>query len=50
MIRIIKQLFCKHEYEWCRKIEPFYNLSGERVYYVCKKCGKVKDERFIRYE
>lgn len=38
MFKKIRQLFCKHDYEyesdapWCRV----------RAIYVCKKCGKVK--------
>lgn len=46
----LKQLLCKHDYCWCRKIEPFHNLSGETQYLVFQKCGKVKDTRFIRNE
>lgn len=44
-----KQLFCKHECEWCRKLEKFSCISGERQYYICKKCGKITDSRFIEY-
>lgn len=46
----IKQLLCRHEYHWCRKVELFCNLSGETQYLVCEKCGKIKDTRFIRNE
>ena len=45
--KLIKQLFCKHDYQWCRKIESFSGLNGERVYLVCQKCGKVKDSMFL---
>lgn len=48
-----KQLFCKHEYEWCRKVAPagkilFQNIDGETHYLVCQKCGKVKDTMFVK--
>lgn len=45
----LKQLFCRHEYMWCRKIERYQCISGETHYLVCKKCGKVKESRFIKY-
>ena len=45
----LRQLFCKDDCEWCRKIEMFQCLSGERHYFVCKKCGKVTDERFVTW-
>ena len=42
MFWIIKQLFCKHEYEFAE------NLYGDRInqykgrsLWACKKCGKV---------
>ena len=44
------QLFCKHDAEWYRKVEKFHNLSGERQYRICKKCGKILDTRFIPTE
>lgn len=44
---MIKQLFCKHDYQWCRKIQSFSALNGECVYLVCQKCGKVKDSMFL---
>lgn len=50
MKKFIKQLFCKHNFSWCRKVEPFYCISGERHYLVCDKCGKIKDTRFIKYD
>lgn len=46
----IKQLFCKHEYRWCRENDKFCIISGETHYYICSKCGKIKDTRFIKYE
>lgn len=50
MKRLFERLFCKHDYKWCRKIDKFFLLSGERQYLVCMKCGKVKDTRFFSYE
>lgn len=50
ILQKIKQLFCKHEYRWCRKIDKFCIISGETQYYVCRKCGKIKDIRFIEYK
>ena len=52
-MKFLKQLFCKHEYEWCKKVAPtgkiaFSNLDGETHYLVCQKCGKVKDTMFIK--
>lgn len=46
----IKQLFCKHDYHECRKKEPFQCLSGESIYIVCEKCGKVKGSYFKKYD
>ena len=31
MFRWIKHFFCKHEWEICRKIEPFASLRGEQL-------------------
>lgn len=52
-MKFLKQLFCKHEYEWCKKVAPtgkitFSNLGGETHYLVCQKCGKVKDTMFVK--
>ena len=33
--------------QWCRKIQSFSGLNGERVYLVCQKCGKVRDTMFL---
>ena len=46
----IKQHFCKHDFEICRKVEPFHNLRGEQLYQVCKKCEKVEPYIFLEYE
>lgn len=48
----LKQLFCKHEYsEYLKNSNsPFHCISGETVYIVCKKCGKVKRSYFREYE
>ena len=50
MKKFIRQLFCKHEYGWYLKPEQFFNLSGETHIYVCKKCLKIKEERFVKYD
>lgn len=50
VITFIKRLFCKHEYEVCRKNEPFACISGEQLYKRCKKCGKVKEWIWYRFE
>jgi len=44
------QIFCKHNYEWCAKRSLYHSISGETQYLACRKCGKIKDERFIRYD
>lgn len=46
----IKQRFCSHEAQWMRKNDMFFNLRGETHYLVCKKCGKILDERFMEYD
>jgi hypothetical protein len=50
MIMKIRQMFCKHDYELCRKVQPFHNLSGEQLYKRCTKCGKVIKDRFVSTE
>lgn len=45
----IKPLFCKHEYEEFLKQEPFFNLSGDRIYIICEKCGKEKGSYFRKH-
>jgi hypothetical protein len=51
MITKIKQLFCKHKYVEMREISKTYQcISGERIYIVCEKCGKIKDSYFREYE
>ncbi|WP_199523033.1 hypothetical protein [Eubacterium sp. OM08-24] len=51
MMKWLKQLFCKHKnVVWCRKVEPFCCISGERYYLVCQKCGKVTDETFHKFK
>lgn len=53
-IRVIKDrtisLFCKHRYVEMIAISPFQCISGERIYIVCDKCGKVKDSYFKKHE
>lgn len=48
-IKKIKQLFCKHDYAWCRKVGQYHRISGETHYLVCQKCGKIKREIDIKY-
>lgn len=43
-----KRLFCKHEYEYFKKQEPYLNLSGETQYCICTKCGKRNGNIFVR--
>lgn len=45
----IVQLFCHHNALWYKNVGPYHNLSGEKRYKVCKKCGKILDETFIPY-
>lgn len=33
---MIKRLFCRHDYQWCRKIQSFSGLNG--VAYDDDKC------------
>ncbi len=48
----LAQLFCHHEYVEGvvapAKGPVFFNLSGETVTTICKKCGKVKGKRFVK--
>ena len=53
--RVIKDriagLFCKHKYvEMVEIPKGFQCISGERIFIVCEKCGKVKDSYFREYE
>ncbi|MGG5463516.1 hypothetical protein [Clostridium sp. B9] len=40
--KILKEFFCKHEYESFILKEPFYITNSEGVFTKCKKCGKIK--------
>lgn len=46
MIRIIKMLFCNHEYKFVRKLyaDEINAHNGKRNEYVCVKCGMYKWE------
>ena len=46
----IKELFCKHDYQICRRISIYQSLRGEQLYKVCQKCGKVKKYIYREYE
>lgn len=49
--KFLRQLFCRHEPEYCRDTSSrFCNLNGATVYKVCKKCGKVVDKEFMTNE
>lgn len=50
MVTWIKRLFCRHKWEICRKCGPFACISGEQLYKVCAKCGKVEKWIFREYE
>lgn len=50
MFRWIKHFFCKHEWEICRKIEPFASLRGEQLYRVCRKCGKIEPHIYREFD
>ena len=41
MFRWIKHFFCKHEWEICRKIEPFASLRGEQLYRSAENVEKL---------
>lgn len=42
--KLIKQLFCKHEYHFARNIygDEINYFGGYRSEWKCKKCGKIK--------
>ena len=46
----IKQLFCKHKYVEMKENSIYKVISGDTIYIVCEKCGKVKASYFRRYE
>lgn len=46
----LKHLFCRHEWEICRKQERYASLHGEQLYKRCKKCGKVAEYIYRVYE
>lgn len=50
MFKFIKRLFCKHDWEICRKIDAFQCLKGEKLYKRCKKCGKIVEYIYREYE
>jgi len=41
MIQLLKEIFCKHEYQ--KLILRLWDINKNKHYYVCecKKCGKV---------
>ncbi len=51
MLKRIKQLFCKHEYEICtNSLHRYYSLKGVQLYRVCKKCGRIEKYIYLEYE
>ena len=50
MIQWIKAVFCKHDWKICKKKEMFASISGEQLYKVCQKCGKVEEYIYREYE
>lgn len=51
-MKIIKRLFCRHEWEVCRNVNPmlFACISGEQLYKRCTKCGKIKKWIYREFE
>jgi hypothetical protein len=49
MFKRVKQLFCKHDPKEYTKPGLFYNLSGDRIFLVCTKCGKEMGSYFKRH-
>ena len=52
MLKIINRFLksksnkCEHEFAEFRKVEPYQNLNGYRVYSRCEKCGYIKETYF----
>lgn len=44
MMKLIKNLFCEHEYEFVRNIygDEINACGGYRSIWKCKKCGKIE--------
>lgn len=49
MLKIIKRIFCKHEYVFERNIhgDEINWCGGYRSWWCCKKCGALKGEYFL---
>lgn len=46
-----KQIFCRHkETELMTQRGAFCVISGDRIYKVCKRCGKVISSYFAEHE
>lgn len=41
-MKILKRLFCKHDYELVKEKNKYESLAGDMLYLRCKKCGKIK--------
>ena len=52
MLKFIKRMFCRHEWQTCRKVSdsPFACISGEQLYRRCTKCGKVEKWIYREFE
>ncbi len=50
LINYIRSLFCKHEWEFLRKVEFYEDCntmpSKHLIMYCCKKCGYVQKIRY----
>ena len=49
-MRIIRQLFCHHEWEFERNIydgDEIERVGGDRSWWRCKKCGKRRHEWYL---
>lgn len=49
MFKFIKQLFCKHNYEWVRNIygDEIIDAGYHRSVWKCSKCGNIKYEEHM---
>ena len=49
----LKRLFCEHSWKPLVREEPdqlFHNLRGDKIQYVCIRCGKLGEEDFWEFE
>lgn len=44
ILRLIRRLFCRHDWKLCRRIGAgFAAINGEQLYRRCTKCDKVEN-------